>query len=118
MEHKWMAITAGILDIVAGSLRALGTLVAAIVVATMAALGRNELPYAEDFPIAITASILITLAIFLLIISILAIVGGAYAVRRKNWGMALAGSIAALLCATPLGIAAIVLIALSKKEFE
>ena len=113
-----MSITAGILDIVAGSIRVLGTLVAAIVVAVMAALGRNELPLLEDFPIAITASILITLAILLLIISILAIVGGVYAVRRKNWGMALTGSIAALLCATPLGIAAIVLVALSKKDFE
>ena len=50
---------------------------------------------------------------------ILAIVGGIYALQRKIWGLALAGSIAAFF--TPswvLGVAAIVFTALSKNEFE
>jgi uncharacterized membrane protein HdeD (DUF308 family) len=118
MENKWMAVTAGILDIVAGSLRVIVSLFVALLVAAFAIFSRGDMTCLEGFPIAITASVVITLAIFFLIASILAIVGGIYAMRRKNWGMALAGSIAALLCAAPLGIAAIVLIALSKKEFE
>ena len=55
-----------------------------------------------------------------LCLSALAIVGGIYALRRKKWGLALTGSIAALI--VPwfwfLGIAAIVFTALSKSEFE
>lgn len=47
-----------------------------------------------------------------------AIVGGFYTLRRKVWGLALVGSIGALLCSPYFGIPAIVLTALSKKEFE
>jgi len=47
-----------------------------------------------------------------------AIVGGFYTLRRKIWGLALVGSIGALLCSPYFGIPAIVLTALSKKEFE
>ena len=52
------------------------------------------------------------------IIGILAIVGGIYALRRKIWGLALAGSIAAFFPSWILGLTAIVLTALSKNEFE
>jgi hypothetical protein len=58
------------------------------------------------------------LALPFAIVGILAIVGGIYALRRKIWGLALAGSIAAFFPSWLLGIAAIVLTALSKKEFE
>jgi hypothetical protein len=51
-------------------------------------------------------------------VGILAIVGGIYALQRKIWGLALAGSIAAFFPSWILGIAAIVLTALSKNEFE
>ena len=90
----------------------------ALFFAALAIFSRGDMACFERFPIAIGASVLITLAIFLLIVSILAIVGGIYALRRKNWGMALTGSIAALVCMAPLGIAAIVLVALSKEDFE
>jgi hypothetical protein len=64
--------------------------------------------------------ILTALAIPLAILAILAIVGGVYALRRKVWGLALAGSIASLFAPyfLLLAIAAIVFTALSKKEFE
>jgi len=52
-----------------------------------------------------------------IIIGVLAIVGGVFALRRKKWGWALAGSIAAALVPIPLGIVAIILLALSKNEF-
>jgi hypothetical protein len=47
----------------------------------------------------------------------LAVAGGVFALQRKRWGWALAGSIAAAVIFHLLGIAAIVLIAVSKDEF-
>ena len=54
------------------------------------------------------------------IAGILAIAGGIYALRRKRWGLALAGSICALpsLYTWFLGIIAIILTVRSKREFE
>jgi len=63
-------------------------------------------------------------AIPLAILSILSLVGGIYAVQRRKWGLALAGSISAIFASIPLlgglpvGITATVLTALSKSEFE
>lgn len=49
---------------------------------------------------------------------VLAIVGGIYALRRKNWGLAMAGAIGAAVGVTILGVAALVLTALARDEFE
>jgi hypothetical protein len=48
---------------------------------------------------------------------ILSIAGGVFALRRRVWGGALAGSIGALICVPILGIAAIILTAISKRSF-
>ncbi len=48
---------------------------------------------------------------------VLAVVGGVYALQRRRWGWALAGAIVAALPFSLLGIAAIVLLALSREEF-
>ena len=117
-NKTWMATTAGIISIVAGSFRVIVILVMALFFAALAIFSRGDITCLEQLPIAITASILTTLATFALITSILAIVGGIYALRRKKWAMALAGAIAAFFCSAPLGIAAIVFTALSKNEFE
>ena len=53
-----------------------------------------------------------------IVISSLDIIGGICAIRRRKWRWALAGSIAATIGPTPLGIVAIVLIVLSKNEFK
>lgn len=53
-----------------------------------------------------------------IIFVIVAVVGGIYALQRKNWGLSLAGSILAFLYCRLVGIPVIVLIALSKNEFE
>jgi uncharacterized membrane protein HdeD (DUF308 family) len=67
---------------------------------------------------SIMAIIFIPMGIFLLAAGILAIVGGIYALKRKKWKLALAGSIAAFFGSSPLGVAAIIFTALSKNEFE
>jgi hypothetical protein len=60
---------------------------------------------------------LIIVGVPLLALGIIAIIGGVSALRRKSFGLSLAGAI----CALPshiLGILAIIFVALSKKEFE
>jgi hypothetical protein len=60
-------------------------------------------------------------AIILTIMSIVTIVGGVYSLKRKIWGLALAGAIMSIFVAFPLGlalgIAAIVLLIMSANEF-
>ena len=61
-----------------------------------------------------------------IIFGLIAIAGGIFAIRRKVWGLALAGAICAIVPPHPwgyliwtpvLGILAVVLVALSKSEF-
>jgi len=54
----------------------------------------------------------------LIVIGIIAIVGGVFALQRRIWGLALAGAICALMWpVTGLGIPAIIFVAVSKSEF-
>jgi hypothetical protein len=109
-NKTWMPMVAGILNIIAGSFGLICSLIF-ISVGGVMRLVPDIPPYL--FPI-FTA-----LALPFAIVGILAIVGGIYALQRKIWGLALAGSIAAFF--TPswvLGVAAIVFTALSKNEFE
>ena len=53
-----------------------------------------------------------------IIICVLAIIGGIFAFKHKLWGLALAGSIAAIFAAWPLGIVALIFTIVSRKEFK
>lgn len=55
---------------------------------------------------------------FFLLLGILGIVGGVYAIKRKYWGLGLAAAIAGTITFFPCGITAIVMIAMGKYEFE
>ena len=125
MNRKWMPITAGVLDILGGSIQLLFVIWASIY--TVFAVHSVEGLFEVDSFFGFTG--------------ILAIVGGIYALRKKKWGLALAGSFTAFfpnilwpflfldirifisfeMLLTPLlffGIAAIVLTVLSRKEFR
>jgi hypothetical protein len=67
---------------------------------------------------ASVAAVILVIAIIAAILAILEIVGGIFALRRKTWGLALAGSIAAALPVNILGILAIIFLAMSKDEFS
>lgn len=55
----------------------------------------------------------------LIVFGIVAIVGGIYALRREVWGLALAGSICALIGPWGiLGVLAIIFVSLGKGEFK
>ena len=121
MEKTWKPIVAGILDIISGVPSLVGVLamIITIVVTGSAAMDIPGIviPRMQAIP-AFVPVIVSIIAGALAFIGILAIVGGIFALQRKNWGLALAGSIAAFFPWSLLGIAAIVLTALSKDEFE
>ena len=60
----------------------------------------------------------LAMGIALAVIGVLAIVGGIYALKTKTWGLALAGSIGAVLTGRLLGVIALILIVLGRKDFE
>jgi uncharacterized membrane protein YbaN (DUF454 family) len=60
---------------------------------------------------------LIIVGVTLFALGIVAIVGGVSALRRKNFGLSLAGAICAL-PSMPLGILAVIFVSVSNKEFE
>jgi len=101
----------GILAILSGVLGLLGT--------TSYSIGLGDIGsgFAKgDIP-PFVPSIIFGMPIPSLIIAVLALVGGIFAIRRKNWVWSLIGSIAGTLSFLLLGIPAIILIALSKEEF-
>ena len=121
METTWKPVVAGILDIALGILNLFCMF---MIIGLIVAFGSGILTIAriaELIPIwlsGIVQGALIILAILLAVSSSLPLIGGIYAIQRKSWGLALAGSIVAILPAAPLGITSTILIALSKNEFE
>ena len=105
MEKTWKPTIGGILAIIAGALEVIfGT------------LGATGISFVAGF---VGLGWLSVILAPLIVFGIIAIVGGIYALQRKIWGLALAGSICALI--GPwfiLGILAIIFVALGKGEFK
>jgi hypothetical protein len=77
-------------------------------------------PMEPEFPqemFLIMAAIYGGIGLILALIGVLAIVGGVYAIKKKRWGLALAGAIASDIVFTPCGIPAIIFVCLGKEEF-
>jgi hypothetical protein len=104
MERTWKPTVGGILAIIGG---AIGT-ISGLVIATVGSIGWF---FGVPWVSAIGAP--------LIILGIIAIVGGTYALRRRIWGLALAGSICALIGPWGLlSLLAIIFVSLGKGEFE
>jgi hypothetical protein len=104
MGKTWKPTVAGILSIIAGSI---GVIIGIVV----AAVGGIGWFFAMPWFSAIAAPIIV--------VGVIAIIGGIYALRREFWGLALAGSICALLGPWAiLGILAIIFVSLGKGEFK
>jgi len=117
MEKTWKPTAAGILTIIAGFLGLLIGLALAVGLGIMGSLAW----VIPGFPGV--ASFLALLPVPGIILSIVAIIGGIYAIRRRVWGLALAGAICALLFTVPflgwiLAILAIIFVSLGKREFS
>lgn len=116
MNRTSLPVAAGIICIVVGALSLIGGFFMALFFSVMATSTNWDGSITSD---NINAIVWILFFPYL-VISVLTIIGGIFALRRKTWGMALTGAICCLLTwwAWMAGIAAIVLVALSKKEFN
>lgn len=110
MEKTWKPTTAGILSIIAGAIGVIFGLLLAVAGGALGAL--------VGFFFPVLGWVLAGGFAVPLILGIVAIVGGAYALKRRIWGLALAGSICALFGVWFLGIPAIIFVILGKSEFE
>ena len=105
MNKTWKPTTGGILTIIAGALQ----LISGIVFATAAGI----------LGAIVGMGWFSAIGVPLLVFGIIAIIGGVHALRRRTWGLALAGSICALVGPWfVLGILAIIFVAIGKGEFE
>jgi hypothetical protein len=109
MERPWRPLTAGILDIISG--------VGMLFVCFWLVLAGGITTVVGNVP-AWVPNLLFGLAVPFALLAILAVIGGIFAVQRKSWGLALAGSIAAFFCCFIFGIVSIILISLSHNEFK
>ena len=118
---KWMPFVGGVLSIVSGAIDLVASL---FITLRFFAINVSLYTLYNHYAINTPTTTLIIHGFFctaMLVISIIPIVGGIFALRRKSWGWALAGAICATLSISIigiiLGIIAIVFIAMSKKEF-
>jgi hypothetical protein len=118
MEKTWKPMVAGILDLVAG---VLGFIAGLLVITGMAFFAvfstTGGMSGLQEYPPWLPMVVLF-LIIPSIILNILAVIGGIYALRRRIWGLALAGSIAAIFSSFFLGIPSIIFTIQAKNEFE
>ncbi len=105
MDKTRMPKVAGTLIMISGVLAIVGAVPAGWVVRGVVGFGTSG---TVMIPIA-------AVALPLLAIGVLAVMGGRSALRRRNWGLAMAGGVCAVIFL--LGIPAVILLVLSKKEF-
>jgi len=117
MDRTWKPTVTGILSIIAGATRLIGAIII-LILGWLGDGGFSLLWFGMPGAPLLPQPLLWTLAIPVIVLGILAIVGGIYALQRRTWSLALAGSISAAFLAWFLGIPAIILSALSKKEFS
>lgn len=126
MQKTWKPIVVGILDIVFSVISLWFLLALSLEGAVFWAIFPKSM-----FSLNNPSIVYLIITIPLLCIAILALLGGIYALKRRKWGLAFAGSIAAIFSWTPvllvvpatifgsapLGILVVILIAKSKGEF-
>lgn len=117
-QKTWKPVVGGVLSIVAGSfdlLGVLGIVIAIAVIGTPALFSESDI-----YPVTVgfISAILGALAVYLGVLGIFAIVGGVFATQRRKWGLALTGSIMAMLSSFVMGLLALIFIAMAKDEFN
>ncbi len=109
MKKTWMPVTAGIVTIVSGALHLLGWIILGLGLSFYTVTnGRGNYPFWIAF-----------LFFLLMALAIIAIIGGIFALLRRNWAFALVGAIFAIFGPLTwwLGVFATILIILSRDEF-
>jgi hypothetical protein len=123
MDNKW-SVVGGIMSLVSGAFGMLGGLglIFFSTVFTQAiswsSVDGGSFGDAEQSVIDLVGFVYGVMGGFLLLVGVLALVGGIFALRRKLWGLALAGSIGAIFCFLPIGIVAVIFTSMSRSEFS
>ena len=134
MEKTWKPTTAGVLTIIEGSMRiALGCVMIVgsrwIVAlggmdlsswigekAGMYGLGAADLQAMLTQILGASSAVLLAIGIVVLVFGAIALAGGISAIKRRRWGLALAGAILSL--PGILAVLAIIFVSIGKKEFK
>jgi hypothetical protein len=128
MEKTWKPTTAGILSIISG-IAGIGSGSLAL---AFGALGKGDwLGMSRwgmrgggfgDFPtwgeFDFGPEFMMGAGIALIVVGVIALIGGIYAIKRTNWGRALTGSILSVAGIPPLGVLSIIFNSLSRREFK
>jgi len=120
VQMTWKPTTAGILNIIAGAISALSAIGLIIAIIAVGSINIIRFLPPEDAPFIapIVGTILIVLLVLSIIEAVFPIIGGVFALQRRKWGWALAGSIVSILGTFPLGVASTIFVAIAKNEFE
>jgi len=114
MERTAKPTVAGIFMIVSGALSIIG----AIIFVVGIGFATTFLEATPGYDAALMSGLMVFWAIIGIIVSLVTLVGGIFCLRRRLWGLALAGSILSVMQIFFLGIPALILVAMSKQEFE
>ena len=118
MSETSKATVAGVLDIISGVMGLVGG-IPLLVLAVVGSGVLSTIPDPEVRPLAIIPlALFLPLALLCFLSGIIAIAGGIAAFNRRRWGLAVAGSIAAVFGFFPVGIAAVVFTILAEPEFR
>jgi len=112
----------GVLSVIVGAFEVIGGAVVVALVCLSQPVGLRLLPCLPRFGGACSvADVWIWPVItggLLLVLGIIAIAGGFSAIRRRSFGLSLAGAICALIPLNLLGLLAVVFVSLGKREFR
>jgi hypothetical protein len=109
-------VSAGILSIVSGSLGILFTAWGIFLITVFIPVAAKELDV-DTSALGLITSAATIIPMLMGIASLVAIMGGIFAIRRKRWGVALTGTIASIVAFWPTGIVATVMLTGSKDQF-
>ncbi len=137
MERTWKPTTAGVMTIITGAMGIAGGILLFLLSGVMGTLGGIDWsqyleswsggwwgPGAANIPgmieqfLGSAAMWIMVAGIIILVFGIIALCGGISAIKRRRWGLSLAGSILSLFIMPILGILAIIFVSLGKGEFE
>ena len=117
-EKTWKPVAGGILNIVAGVFSLIGFIIVIISIGVIGSPSIWNYSGMDAISAGVVQTVLVIVAIVTFITGVLPLIGGIYSLQRKRWGLALAGSIAAIIGTTILGILSVIFIAMAKNEFE
>ena len=108
MKRTALPTIAGVFNIIIGSLNLIGIIGCGIAIIVISNATGADL---------VVIPILWSVIAGLIILGLPSLIGGVYALQRKNWAMALIGSIASFLIWNIIGLVPLILIIISREEF-